>query len=56
MKAHRNIVKRKACRKIPKVIPYKCEMQSISAVSTIVFISDLHFDFVNGKFCEKESE
>lgn len=39
-----------------KIIPYKGEMQSISTVSTIVFISDLHFDFVNEKFCVEESE
>lgn len=39
-----------------KTISYKFGMESISAVSTIVFISDLHFDFVDGKFCIEESE
>ena len=39
-----------------KVVSFKNEIQNNSLVSTIVFISDLHFDFVNGKFCDIESE
>ena len=38
------------------LVSYKNEIQNISLVSTIVFISDLHFDFVEGKFCEARSE
>lgn len=32
------------------------EGQSVSGISTIVFISDLHFDYVNGKSCPEQSE
>lgn len=32
------------------------EIQQYPLVSTIVFISDLHFDFVYGDYCEEQSE
>lgn len=38
------------------IVSFKNEIQNITLVSTIVFISDLHFDFVNGKFCLEECE
>lgn len=37
-------------------IDISSEFQNISVVSTIAFISDLHFDFVNGKSCVEQSE
>lgn len=34
----------------------KYELQENSVVSTIVFISDLHFDYVNGQVCIEQNE
>ena len=39
---------------IPESVP--CEIQTDSMISTIVSISDLHFDFVNGKYCVEQGE
>ena len=33
------------------ITTYKGELQNVSVVSTIVFISDLHFDYMNKKSC-----
>mgnify|MGYP002260781612 CR=1 FL=1 len=39
-----------------RIVSCKNDIQNTLLISTIVFISDLHFDFVNGKLCIEESE